>query len=160
MYKLLNKTQKIIVAGCLLIDLVLPNCSGEAGGTSDADNALQDIKPGMDLRKVPLKGVVLHDKNLARVNLGKADLLSAVLKGSNLYKANLMEADLTGADLVGVNLYQADLRGAKLNSADLSVVDLKTADIFKADLSGAKCDDKTSLPPAYKCSDLQVVTAE
>ena len=79
-----------------------------------------------------LRGLMLKNTNLWKVDLQKANLSEA-----NLQKANLSEANLQKANLWGVNLHQASLWGANLQQARLGNANLQQALLESANLQRA-----------------------
>ncbi len=79
-----------------------------------------------------LEGADLSHANLRGASLDEAVLQAACLQGTQLIKASLNAAQLNGADLTG-----ADLTGAQLTNANLSHANLSQAKLYRTNLSGA-----------------------
>ncbi len=92
--------------------------------------------------KINLKGAMLVNARLERVdlyeaNLDKANLLKANLEGANLEGANLNEANLSTTNLDEANLYRASLINADIRAAKLHGASLIAANLDRANLRGA-----------------------
>ncbi|WP_019507993.1 globin domain-containing protein [Pleurocapsa sp. PCC 7319] len=92
--------------------------------------ALQDLNED----RVPLKGLIAPNANLAKINLPKADLSDVNLTKANLSNANLSHANLGNALLARVNFTDANLSYANLGFAKLSYVNLSSANLSHANL--------------------------
>lgn len=101
----------------------------------------------LDLRRAPLKGVDLHDRDISGSDLTGADLREANLRGVDLSRSVLDFADLSGADLTAANLAGATLVDTSLWNADLRGADLRAVrNIVMANLKRATFDGATIWP--------------
>ncbi|KFM20905.1 Secreted effector protein pipB2 [Marine Group I thaumarchaeote SCGC AAA799-D07] len=114
--------------------------------------ALQEIKPRVNLSKCDLSGLDLQNadlsfSNLSFSNLENANLSNTNLHGATLSSANLVNINLNGADmsdtemisviLKGVNLENLNLKNANLKSANLENAILTSTDLSNAILENA-----------------------
>lgn len=90
----------------------------------------------IDLIKVNLMGLELHNANLSRVNLWGANLRKARLIDVDLSNTLLEDTDFSNASFKKVNLCGAELAGAKLMTATF-----RNANFKEADLNGAHLND-------------------
>ena len=110
----------------------------ENGGTAKRlDLSGKRFEKGVNLCGLDLRGIVLEEAHLERVDLSGAHLEGADLIHANLEGADLFHANLEGAVLPGATLQGAALRGAYLEEADLSGANLEEADLSGANLKGA-----------------------
>jgi Pentapeptide repeats (8 copies) len=91
-------------------------------------------------------------------------VLTVIGRSSRIFeKGEAQRLDFTRTDLRGVDVREARLEGANFSGARLEGASLWQAHLEGADLSGATgltqeqidaayCDDKTKLPPNFKCS--------
>lgn len=84
-----------------------------------------------------LKGAVLHDANLEKVNLRAANLAGADLWEANLAEANLMYANLADAEMEQANLTHASVEEANLSGGNFEKANLAGASLGGANLVGA-----------------------
>jgi len=126
--------------------------------------------PGVDLKKINLRGADLSEAKLEHANLTgadacKANFQSAMLQGAllqriianeatlagadlsrvaaevaRIYSANLQGANLEGAVLIKSSFQGSDLKGARLVGADLRQASLRKVNIEEADFSGANLE--------------------
>jgi uncharacterized protein YjbI with pentapeptide repeats len=105
---------------------------------------------GADLREAFLAGADLRGSRLDEANLEEAVLSEAQLQKANLNEARAEEADLSRANLdraylVDAILDKADLSGANVSQADVSRADLCGADLIEANFTGADLSDTNLL---------------
>jgi len=85
-----------------------------------------------------LRGAILRDVDLDKLEFRRARLAEANLSGSSLVGRDLSGADLRNAILWGTDLRGACLRKAKLNGAWFQDALLSEVDLREADLRGAR----------------------
>jgi uncharacterized protein YjbI with pentapeptide repeats len=125
-----------------------------------------------DLRGIILRDAKLSKVNLSGANLSGADLSNADLRGAELRKANRQDSEripgeshneydkaVNKADKLPPGLLETDLSGADLSGADLSGADLSGADLSDTDLSGAVLN-QANLRGAWALTDEQIAAAK
>lgn len=112
-----------------------PGFLGECGNLSSR------LLNSQDLRRVSLKGALLHSTQLKLAVLDEVDLSHATL-----FQTQLLRASLVRASLVQAQASNADLKGAALDGADLRGADLSHTQLTEASLKGALFDASTRLP--------------
>jgi len=88
-------------------------------------------------------GAVLHNSQLAKLDLNGADMQNADLRRSSLHEARMREADLSGANLEECDLSGADLTQSILTRARLRKSNLQGASLAGAELKGAGMEGAT-----------------
>ena len=110
-----------------------------------------------------LRGIILRDAKLSKVNLSGANLSGADLRNADLSYAQLRKATpqdsemipgeshneydkaVDEADILPPGLLEIDLSGADLSGADLSGANLSGANLSGANLSGANLSGATGI---------------
>jgi uncharacterized protein YjbI with pentapeptide repeats len=94
-----------------------------------------------DARNRNLRGAVLDNSNLPKVDFTSADLQEASLNLAQLQMASLDGANLQGASLLGAKLQGANLLFAKLQGASLDSAQLQGSLLQAANLQGARINN-------------------